>query len=136
LSPQILDGWLTLSSIYGFKGDHFILFRYGSQSCFKITVFMGEICEIGVNRYLKEVQGSEPLTKGPFEHFDITLSSFHIKRNYLVTLRILFLLNALVYILLFFFNTYSYFVEGSPRCICGISFENDIQKCYATWTAT
>ncbi|KAK6645857.1 hypothetical protein PHAVU_L001762 [Phaseolus vulgaris] len=83
LSPQILDGWLTLSSIYGFKGDHSILIRYGGQSCFKITVFMGEICEIGVNRYLKEVQGREPLTKGPFEHFDIMLSSFYIKGNYL-----------------------------------------------------
>jgi len=89
LSPQIVDGWSTLSCIYGFKGDRSILFRYDGQSCFKLTVFMGEICEIGVNHYLKEVQGREPLTKGPFEHFDIMLSSFHIKGNYLVSLRIL-----------------------------------------------
>ena len=90
LSSQILDGWSTLSSIYSFKGDHSILFRYAGQSCFKITVFMGEICESGVKRYLKEVQGREPLTKGPFEHFYMELSSFQIKINYLVSLRIFY----------------------------------------------
>jgi len=50
---------------------------------------MGVIFEIGVNRYLKKAQGRESLTKGPFEHFDITLSSFHIKGNYLISLRML-----------------------------------------------
>ncbi|ESW06431.1 hypothetical protein PHAVU_010G047200, partial [Phaseolus vulgaris] len=82
LSPQILDGWSTLSSIYGFKGDHSILYSYAGQSFFKITVFMGEICEIGVNSYLKEVQRREPLTKGPFEHFYMDLADLRIKRNY------------------------------------------------------
>ena len=73
--------------------------------------------------------------KGPFEHFYLELSSFNIKRNYLVTLRILSF-KFFVYILFLFFNSYSYFVEGSPGWICGISFENEIQKRYATWTAT
>ncbi|ESW23980.1 hypothetical protein PHAVU_004G092200, partial [Phaseolus vulgaris] len=45
LSPQILDGWSTLSSFYGFKGDHPILFRYVGQSYFHITVFMGAVCQ-------------------------------------------------------------------------------------------
>ena len=100
LSPQILDGWSTLSSIYGFKGDHSILFSYAGQSFFKITVFMGEICEIGVNSYLKEVQRREPLTKGPFEHFYMDLSDFRIKRNYVVSLRI-FYFKSLFYIFFF-----------------------------------
>jgi len=89
LSPQIFDGWSTLSSFYGFKGDHPILFCYVGQSCFHITVFMGAVCQSGVNCYLKEVQGREPLTNGPFEHFDMKLSSFHINGSSLVSLRIL-----------------------------------------------
>ena len=103
LSSQILDGWSTLSSIYGFKGDHSILFCYAGQSCFKIIVFMGEICEISVNSYLKEVQRREPLTKGPFKHFYMELSSFQIKRNYVVSLRI-FYFKSLFYIVLLFFQ--------------------------------
>ncbi|ESW06523.1 hypothetical protein PHAVU_010G055000, partial [Phaseolus vulgaris] len=70
LSPQILDGWSTLSSIYGFKGNHFILFRYASQSFFKIIVFMGEICEIGDLRgglaeYLRQTRFKYVMLHGP-----------------------------------------------------------------------
>ncbi|KAK7378664.1 hypothetical protein VNO80_04110 [Phaseolus coccineus] len=90
VSPRIVDGWSTLSAFYGFKGDHSILFCYGGESCFHITVFMGLICENGVNRYLKEVKGREPLMRGPFEHFHMKLSSININGNFLVSLRILF----------------------------------------------
>ncbi|KAK7377410.1 hypothetical protein VNO80_02835 [Phaseolus coccineus] len=83
VSPKIMDGGSTLSAFYGFKGDHSILFCYVGQSCFHITVYMGAICQNGVNRHLKEVQGREPLMKGPFEHFHLKLSSFNINGNYL-----------------------------------------------------
>ena len=79
LSPQFFYGWSTLSYFYGFKGDHHILFRYVVQNFFHITVYMGELCESGVNRYLKEVKGREPLTNGPFEHFHSYFPKFIIQ---------------------------------------------------------
>jgi len=65
LSPEMLHGWWTLSDFYGFKGDPYILFYYVRQNAFDIIVYMGEVFESGVNRYLEEVKGREPLTIGP-----------------------------------------------------------------------
>jgi len=68
-----MNGWWTLAYFYGFEGDHSILFRYVDQHAFHIIVYMGDVPESGVNRYLDEVEGREPLSIGPFDHFSIKL---------------------------------------------------------------
>ncbi|XP_068503761.1 uncharacterized protein [Phaseolus vulgaris] len=74
LSPEIMNGWWTLADFYGFEVDHSILFCYVAQNAFHITVYMGDVPKSGVNRYLDEVEGREPLRIGPFNYFSIKLS--------------------------------------------------------------
>ncbi|KAK8464381.1 hypothetical protein PHAVU_011G195650 [Phaseolus vulgaris] len=82
LCPQIVYGWSRLSDFYGFKGDHNILFRYVGNNSFHITVFMGELCEMILTKFLKEVEGRLPLNSGPFIHFGLKLSSKQVFGGY------------------------------------------------------
>ena len=75
LCPQILYGWSSLSDFYGFKGHHSILFRYVGNNSFTITVFMGELCEMVIRNFLKDVQRRELLNNDLFIHFGLKLSS-------------------------------------------------------------
>jgi len=47
---------------------------------------MDDVPESGVNRYLNEIEGKEPLSIGPFDHFSIKLFRLSIKLSYLVTI--------------------------------------------------
>jgi len=86
LCPQILHGWSSMSDFYGFKGHHNILFRYVGNNSFNITIFMGELCEMVIRNFLKDVQGREPLNNGPFIHFGLKLSSKQVYGGYVVSL--------------------------------------------------
>jgi len=86
LCPQILYRWSHLSDFYGFKGDQSILFHYVGNNSFNITVFMGELCEMIIRKFLKDVQGRLPLNNGPFIHFGLKLSSKQVFGGYVVSL--------------------------------------------------
>jgi len=79
LWPEMLRGWFTLTYFYGFTNDHYMLFRYVGQNAFRITFYMDDIPESGVNRYLDKIEGKEPLSIGSFDHFSIKLSRLSIK---------------------------------------------------------
>ncbi|ESW26162.1 hypothetical protein PHAVU_003G096101, partial [Phaseolus vulgaris] len=83
LSPEILSGWFNLFDFYGFIDDNYILFRYVGHNAFHITVYMDDVPQSGVNRYLEEIEGKEPLSIGPFDHFSIKLSRLSIQLSYL-----------------------------------------------------
>ena len=97
LCPQILYGWSKLSDFYGFKGHHSLLFRYVGNNSFHITVFMGELCEMVIRNYLKEVQGRVPLNNGPFIHFGLKLSSKQVFGGYVISLASFLLKWLLIY---------------------------------------
>jgi len=122
----MLCGWWTSSDFYGFKGDHYIIFCYIGQNVFHITIYMGEVFESGVNRYLEEVEGRELLTIGPFDHFSIKLSLLHIYASYLVSLVFLFFLNVVPYILFLLLTYYFHVLEEYSCSICGISSQREI----------
>jgi len=56
----MLRGWFTLTDFYVFTDYHYMLFRYVRQNAFHITVYMDDVPESGVNRYLDEVEGRNP----------------------------------------------------------------------------
>ena len=105
--PEILRGWWTLTDFYGFTSDHYMLFHYVGQNAFHITVYMDDIPKSGVNRYLEEIEGKEPLSIGPFDHFSIKLSRLSMKVSYLVS--ITFISFKVPYIIFYFISFYLLF---------------------------
>jgi len=98
----MLHGWWSLTDFNGFTGDHYMLFRYVGQNAFHITVYMDDVRESGVNRYLEEIERKEPLSIGPFDHFTIKLSRLSIKASYLVS--ITFISFKMPYIIFYFIS--------------------------------
>jgi len=112
-----MNGWWTLADFYGFEVDHSILFCYVAQNAFHITVYMGDVPKSGVNRYLDEVEGREPLRIGPFNYFSIKLSRVHVHASFLVSLAFLFKKNDVPYIIFLLFTYYLDVLEGYICCI-------------------
>ena len=61
------------------------------HNAFHITVYMDDVPQSGVNCYLDEIEGKEPLSIGPFNHFSIKLSRLSIKLNYMVSIKLIYL---------------------------------------------
>ena len=109
LSPEMLRGWFTLTNFYGFTDDHYMLFRYVGQNAFHITVYMYDVSLSGVNRYLDEIEGKEPLSIRPFDHFSIKLSRLSIKVSYLVSITFISLkMPYIIFHLIFFYLLFRY----------------------------
>jgi len=124
LSSEILSGWFNLFDFYGFTYDNYILFHYVGHNVFHITVYMDDVPESGVNRYLDEIEGNEPLSIGPFDHFFIKLFRLSIKLNYLVSIPFIYL--NVLYSTSFLF-TYLDIVVGSSYSIFTIYSTREIQ---------
>jgi len=60
---------------------------------------MREAYEISISQYFDRVEGCEPLTNGPFEHFYVMLSLYQTRSSYLVTFKFRLFLNFNPYIL-------------------------------------
>ena len=132
LSPEILSGWFNLFYFYGFIDDNYILFRYVGHNAFHITVYMDDVPQSGVNRYLEEIEGKEPLSIGPFDHFSIKLSRLSIQLSYLVSIKLIYfkMLCILFYFIsifllfryccrIFLLNFHNIFDKGdSTRLLC------------------
>jgi len=123
----MLHGWWSLSDFYGFTGDHYILFCYTCQNVSHITVYMDDVSKSGVNHYLEEIEGKEPLSIGPFDHFSIKLSRLNINVSYLVNIVVISF--KMPYIIFYFiFLTYYLDIVGGSSCsICTISSTREIQ---------
>ena len=107
LSPEILSGWFNLFDFYGFIDDNYILFRYVGHNAFHITVYMDDVPQSGVDRYLEEIEGKEPLSIGPFDHFSIKLSRSSIQLNYLVSIKLIYF--KMLFILFYFISIFLLF---------------------------
>jgi len=57
---------VDLSNFYDFTDDHYMLFHYVGQNAFHITVYMDDISESRVNRYLDEIE-----REGTVEHWSV-----------------------------------------------------------------
>ena len=123
----MLRGWWSLSDFYGFTGDHYMLFHYVGLNVFHITVYMDDVSESGINRYLEEIEGKEPLIIGLLDHFSEKLSRLNINVNYLVSITVISF--KLPYIIFYFiFLTYYLDIIGGSSCsICTISSTKEIQ---------
>jgi len=103
----MLRGWFTLIDFNGFTDDHYMLFHYVGQNAFHITLYMDDVPQSGVNRYLNEIEGNEPLNIGPFDHFSIKLSRLSIKVSYLVNITFIYL--KMTYIIFYLISFYLLF---------------------------
>jgi len=125
----MLRGWFTLSDFYGFTDDHYMLFRYIGQNAFHITVYMDDVPESGVNRYSDEIEGNEPLSIGPFDHFSIKLSRLSIKLSYLVSIAFISLkMPYFIFYLISFYLLFQYCCKCSrwEALMCQIQMKPEV----------